>query len=123
MNKSIGLILIAVVFSVSGQLLLKAGANKVGRIEASALKNPLQIVFSFFKSPLIIFGLLLFLISAFLWIIALTRVDLSFAYPLVGTSYVLILLFSRIFLGEDVNILRWFGALLVALGVVLISRG
>lgn len=123
MNKSIGLILIAVVFSVSGQLLLKAGANKVGRIETSALKNPLQIVFSFVKSPLIIVGLLLFIISAFLWIIALTRVDLSFAYPLVGTSYVLILLFSRIILGEDVNILRWLGALLVALGVVLISRG
>lgn len=123
MNKSIGLILIAVVFSVSGQLLLKAGANKVGRIEISALKNPLQIVSSFFRSPFILFGLLLFGISAFLWIVALTREDLSFAYPLIGTSYILILLFSRIFLGENVNVFRWLGALLVALGVVLITRG
>lgn len=95
----------------------------MGRIETSALKNPLQIVFSFVKSPLIILGLSLFIISAFLWIIALTRVDLSFAYPLVGTSYVLILLFSRVFLGENVNTYRWLGALLIALGVALISRG
>ncbi len=108
---------------MSGQLLLKAGANKVGRIEAVALRNPLKIVLSFLTSPLILLGLTLFLVSAFLWITALTRVDLSFAYPLVGISYVLILLFSRIFLGENVNAFRWLGALLVALGVALISRG
>ncbi len=95
----------------------------MGRVETSALKNPLQVAFSFLKSPLILGGLLLFVISAFLWIIALTRVDLSFAYPLIGTSYILILLFSRIFFGEDVNVFRWVGALLVALGVALISRG
>lgn len=123
MNKSISLILVAVIFSVSGQLLLKAGANKVGRIEAAAFSNPLRIAFSFLSSPLILFGLLFFVVSAFFWIIVLTRVDLSFAYPLVGANYILILLFSRIFFGEDVNIYRWLGAVLVALGVALVSRG
>ena len=55
--------------------------------------------------------------------IVLSTVDLSFAYPFLGVTYVMILLVSKFILKEDVNPLRWVGALIITAGVVVISRG
>jgi drug/metabolite transporter (DMT)-like permease len=67
-------------------------------------------------------GLLLFGLSALVWLVVLSRASLSFAYPFASLTYVLILLFDRYWLNESVPALRWAGVALIATGIVLVSR-
>jgi drug/metabolite transporter (DMT)-like permease len=72
---------------------------------------------------MVLTGLFLYFISAAIWLVILSTVDLSFAYPFIGLSYVLVLILSRFILKEEVNPIRWIGAFIITAGVVIISRG
>jgi drug/metabolite transporter (DMT)-like permease len=67
-------------------------------------------------------GLLLFGLSASVWLIVLSRTSLSFAYPFASLTYVLILLVDRFVLHTPVSALRYAGVALIIAGLVLISR-
>jgi uncharacterized membrane protein len=68
-------------------------------------------------------GLFLYIISAAIWLVVLSAVDLSFAYPFLGFTYVLVLVFSKFILKEDVSLIRWIGTIIITIGVIVISRG
>jgi multidrug transporter EmrE-like cation transporter len=61
-------------------------------------------------------------LSAFLWLVVLSRLDLSYAYPFLALNLVLITLVSWIVLGEMIPTLRWLGLGLICLGVVVVAR-
>ena len=75
------------------------------------------------RSPMVLTGLFLYFISAAIWLVILSTVDLSFAYPFIGFTYVMVLVLSKFILKEEVNPLRWAGAFIITAGVVIISRG
>jgi len=79
-------------------------------------------VYDAFSNPFIILGLLLYVVSAFFWIIALSRVELSYAYPILSLGYVVIMLLSYWLFQENVSVLRILGTLLVVLGLCLIFK-
>ena len=113
-------IITSVTLGVVGQLFIKKGLNSLGGINFSA-----GVVASYMKiffSPFIIVGLSIYFLGVFFWLYALSKVELSFAYPFVSLSYVLVLLFSWIFLGEQISLIRWAGIVSICLGVVLISK-
>lgn len=122
MVKSLILIFTSVGLAVAGQLLLKVGMNRVD----SHLTLNLNSFFTFFLSALtnsqVLLGLFLYFCSAIVWLIVLSRVELSFAYPLLGLSYVLVVLASKFILKEEVMPLRWVGSVIIFLGVFLVSR-
>lgn len=72
--------------------------------------------------PFILAGLVFYGVAAFLWIIALTRVDLSYAYPMISVSYVLIFLFAWLFFHENISLTRIAGMVIILIGVFMISR-
>ena len=113
-------ILIAVTIGIIGQLLVKLGLNRLGNLDFSVgfIETYLRILLS----PLVILGTLTYVASAFIWVYALTKVDLSFAYPFLALSYVLILLCSWVFLGENVPLIRWVGVAIISFGVFLVAR-
>ena len=82
------------------------------------------MLFSSSKCPLpaLVGGLGIFVLSAAVWLIVLSKASLSFAYPFVSLTYVLILLFDRFILREPVSSLRWSGVALIIAGIVLVSR-
>jgi len=113
-------IITSVTLGVVGQLFIKKGLNSLVGLNFSA-----GVVASYMKiffSPFIIVGLSIYFLGVFFWLYALSKVELSFAYPFVSLSYVLVLLFSSLVLGEQVSLIRWIGALSIGLGVFLISR-
>jgi multidrug transporter EmrE-like cation transporter len=120
---SILLILISISIAVGGQLLLKIGINRIGIVSLGSLQGLKQLFFGVIKSPLVMTGLFLYVVSAAIWLIVLYAVDLSFAYPFIGFTYVMVLVLSKFILKEDVNPVRWIGALIITVGVVIISRG
>jgi drug/metabolite transporter (DMT)-like permease len=120
---SVLLILLSISIAVGGQLLLKIGINRIGISDFGSFSALGGFFAGIIKSPLVIIGLLLYVISAAIWMIVLSAVDLSFAYPFIGFTYVLILILSKFILKEDVNPLRWIGTLIITAGVVVLSRG
>lgn len=118
----LGLILGSVVLAAIAQLTLKYGMNQVGAIGRSELGSPLATALRVFRQPAVVGGFALFGLSAVLWLVVLSRTSLSFAYPFAALTYVLILVFDRVVLGEPVTVLRWAGVLLIIGGLILISR-
>lgn len=102
-----------------GQFLLKVGALQ---LRQGSPAGPAGFLAAVAKTPLIYAGLFCFGTSFLLWIWVLTKMDLSRAYPLVGLSYVIILVLSHFILREPVTLARAGGVALVVAGVLLISR-
>lgn len=123
LGSSILLILFSISIAVAGQILLKIGINHIGIVNFSNMDALKQLFFGVIKSPLVISGLFLYVISAAIWLVVLSAVDLSFAYPFIGLTYVMVLILSRFILKEDVNLIRWAGAIIITIGVIVISRG
>ena len=121
--KSVILILISISIAVGGQILLKLGMDKIGPVSINSISSVGSLFINIFKSPMVLIGLFCYAISAFLWLIVISAVDLSFAYPFIGLTYVLILIVSKFVLKEDVNPIRWAGAIIITIGVIVISRG
>ncbi len=118
---SVALLVVSVGFAVAGQLTLKYAMEKIGRIGTAQVSEPLKTVARASKEPSLWAGLILFAISALFWLVVLSRVDLSLAYPFVGLSYVVVVAFSKFFLHENVPSLRWLGVVVVAIGIALVG--
>ncbi len=119
----IALILLSVAVAAVAQLALKHGMNRVNDDLAPAkfsLTGPaLKVVAT---EPFVWAGLALFGLSALVWLLVLSRASLSFAYPFAALTYVLILLFDRFALDQQVPALRWSGVAFIAVGIFLVSR-
>lgn len=70
--------------------------------------------------PLVVAGLVAYAVSSVLWLLVLSRVNVSVAYPLAATSYVVVVAAGAV-AGEHVSGLRWLGVLLIVLGVSAIG--
>ncbi len=118
---SIALILVSVGFAIAGQLTLKAAMDQIGRIGSREVSNWTDTVVRSAREPRLWTGLFLFGISSLFWLVVLSRVPLSVAYPFVGVSYVAVVGFSKLVLHEHIPLLRWVGVSVVAAGIVIIG--
>lgn len=119
---AIGLVLICVVFGALGQISMKAGMRQVQKINGfSDLLDPCTVI-EIFSNIYVMGGLLLYMVSAFLWLGALSTLDVSSMYPLLSLAYVVTAVFAVSFLGEVVTLYRWAGIVLVVIGCLLIVR-
>lgn len=119
--KQLILLLATVMLNVTGQLLMKKGMTTVGIIsgELSVMAGTLMRAF---LNPYVVAGVAAYGFSSIFWLVLLSRVDLSYAYPALSLGYVLITLVSAFVLGEQVSALRWAGVFVICIGVVMISR-
>lgn len=114
------LILGSVALSAAAQVLLKVGVTVV-RERLAVDATVASTVIAAFVNPAVIGGLGLYAVGAVLWIGALSRADLSQAYPFVGLGFVLTSAVGYTLLGETLNPGRLAGTALVVLGVVIIA--
>ncbi len=119
-----GAILLSVLLAALAQLTLKHGMTQVTRQGAVPLDlgAPGDALRRVAMNASVVGGLGLFVLSAGVWLVVLSKVSLSFAYPFVSLTYVLILAFDRLVLHETVSGVRWAGVLLIVAGIVLVSR-
>jgi multidrug transporter EmrE-like cation transporter len=118
---SLALLATSICCAIVGQLMLKSAMTQVGRVGYAEVAAPLDTVARALREPRMWIGLTLFAISAAFWLVVLSRLPLSVAYPALGVSYVVVVLLSRLVLHEHVPLLRWIGVLVVALGIALIG--
>ncbi len=117
----IGLILLSVGFAALAQLTLKHGMNQVTAASGTAQLNASSLK-GIVTNVSVIGGLAIFGVSAFVWLLVLSRASLSFAYPFASLSYLLIVLADRFVLQEQIPPLRWAGVGFIMLGIVLVAQ-
>lgn len=114
-------VLLAVSLVVTGQVMLKVGMTRVGPIGRERLTRPVRLVRDVLGVWLVPVGLTLYVISAAAWILALSTVPLSVAYPFLGLSYVAIAAVSVVKLDEWLTPAQWIGIALVVGGVITVA--
>lgn len=113
-------LLASVVLTGVGQLLIKRGVSTLGTIEMV----PSAVFRSLTRSvlePFIVGGLFLFGVATVLWMLALSLVELSYAFPFVSLSILLTTIGARVFLRESVSTIQKVGIALICVGVGLIA--
>ena len=121
MNIAIIYILISVLGGAVGQIMLKKGMGEMGTITLGT-GNILGTLWRMATDPWVFWGLALYGFSVIFWLAALSRVDLSYAYPFASLSYVIMLVASWGLFHENISLLRLAGTLIIGIGVLLISR-
>lgn len=113
-------ILISVALSMVGQLILKRGMSDLGPISLTSRSLP-EIAWSIATEPFVIVGMIIYAVSVLYWLVGLSRVPLSYAYPFISLSYVVILGASFFVLGEQLSLLRVAGVVVICLGVFFVA--
>ncbi len=116
------LLITASALTVTGEVLLKIGMNEVTAKVGAFSLNP-QVLWTTFTDWRVLLGFGLVFGGAIFWLGVISRVDLSFAYPLLALNYVIILIPSRVLLNEPVTLMRLVGALIIVIGVIVITWG
>lgn len=121
MNLAVIYILISVLGSAIGQLLLKKGMNTIGALTLS-INGLGNVLWRIATNPFVVVGLFIYVISVVFWLVALSRVDLSYAYPFASLSYVIMLIASWWLFNEQISFVRIIGTFVIGIGVWLIYR-
>ena len=112
--KDLLLIIISVSIGAVGQIAFKYGALQM-------VENPGITLLEKIKWPIVL-GLFLYGISTILWILALKKVPLSYAYPMVSLGYIFVFIASYFIFNEAMNWLRIGGLIFIMAGIVLVAK-
>ena len=117
--KPLLLLLLSVVSASFGQVLFKKGVLITGEVtlKSSILGELLKLLFN----PVIFSGLILYVVSTVLWLIALSKTTLNFAYPFTALTFGLVMISSKVIFMENIPPLRYFGIALIIFGIFVSS--
>jgi len=118
---SFGLVLTGVLLNAAAQLLLKAGTNAVGHFEFH-LDNLVPVGLRLALEPHILGGMACYAISVVVWILALSRVPVSIAYPMLSIGYVINAFVAWQWFGEALAAQKLLGIGFIVVGVFLVAR-
>lgn len=108
-------LLVAIGLGVVAQFLIKIGLNKLGE-----KPRPLVVLKSIL-TPYVFGGFVCYFLSSLLYLQALSRLPLSYAYPMIALSYVAVVGGSYWVLGEKLNPVRIAGLVVIIVGVVMVA--
>jgi multidrug transporter EmrE-like cation transporter len=114
------LVLISVLLGVLGQLSLKQGMKNIGNFEVKDFLS--ARIFELIGEKFVVIGIVFYAIATLLWLVVLSKAELSFTYPMLAIGYILIAIFGKIFFGENVTFVRFLGILLISIGVFLLLK-
>ncbi len=110
------ILIAAICLGAAGQVCLKAGVTTLGA-------NPpvVTVLASIINNRLVLGGFACYGISSLLYIVALSRLDLSYAYPMIALSYVIVAILAWRLLGEIIPAGRVVGLAIICIGVVVLA--
>jgi multidrug transporter EmrE-like cation transporter len=111
-----------VLFTVYGQLVIKWQTRKAGEFPSGSGARVTYLT-HFLLNPWVISSLLSAVLAAFAWIAALSKLELSKAYPFVSASFVLVLVLSAVLFDEPLTAPKLVGAVVIVAGLIIASQG
>jgi drug/metabolite transporter (DMT)-like permease len=116
------LVSICIMCGAVGQILMKTGVSHIDKIGSWTELFRLGTISGIFTNGYVLGGLILYAASSFLWLGALSTLNVSRMYPLLSLAYVVTAVLGFIFLKENISLMRWAGIALVIAGCFLILR-
>lgn len=114
-------VLAGALLGAAGQLFLKAGAMRLGEISLRWV-NVLPFIFALVREPRIAAGTLCYALAVGVWVVVLSRVDVSVAYPMVSLGYVVNAAAAHYLFGEKLNRTRVAGIAIILLGIYVLAQ-
>jgi multidrug transporter EmrE-like cation transporter len=114
-------VFLTIIAAVYSQLVMKWRVGRVGALPPD-LTEKIWVLARLLIDPWVISGIIVTFLGGISWMVAMTKVELSYAYPFIGLVFVLILISSSLLFHEAVTISKIVGVLLVVAGIVVASR-
>ena len=115
-------IILSIVLTALAQIALKAGmASPV--VQRSLAAPRLMTFVDVFLNPMVFLGLVIYFSSAVIWLLVLSKIDVSTAYPFVALGIVLTAILGRVVFGEPFTVVKIIAILLIVSGVAILARG
>lgn len=115
-------VFLTVLFTVYGQLILKQQINTIAIVPTGWGLIPFYIQFIFTR-PLVLSGFVSAVLASVAWLGAISKFELSYAYPFMSLNFVCVVFLSFFLFQEDVNWHKLVGLLLISIGVWVVSKG
>jgi len=116
------LVLVCVTLGTFGQISMQVGMGEVGNLGHSGLGGMvLSAVRAILTRPYVTLGILLYAMSAVLWLAVLTMRPVSYVYPMIALTYVFVTLLAWLLLGQQIPVTRWLGVILIVAGVSIVA--
>ena len=118
---AIAFLMAGVLLNAGAQLLLKAGTNVLGVLTLTRDTWP-DTVMKMATQRYFVLGASCYALSLFVWILGLSRVPVSIAYPLLSVGYIVNAIAAHYLFGEAVTVTRWLGIGFIVIGVFLVAK-
>lgn len=118
---SFSLLLSGVLLNAVAQLCLKAGTTRIGEFAFSA-ENIVPVGWKLMTQPFIVAGIGCYVVSLIVWILGLSRVPVSIAYPMLSIGYIISAIAAWYLFGESLTPQKIFGIGFIIIGVYLVAR-
>ena len=115
------MILSGVLLNAGAQVVLKVGMRQIGHFDFR-LENVVPIGLRVATNPYVILGIGCYVVSVVIWLLVLSRSEVSFAYPMLSIGYIVTAMIGFYAFGENLSIERIGGIVLIVAGVFLIAR-
>jgi multidrug transporter EmrE-like cation transporter len=113
------IVILGVSLNAAGQLFLKSGANIIGPITSNSnIATTLALSLNIY----IVLGLLCYVFSISAWIIALTRVDVSIAYPMLSLGYIIVTIAAWFLFNEPISTIKILSLCIIIFGIILLAN-
>lgn len=120
MYKNLILITIVASFTIISQVFLKKGLKTIGEFKLTGLHD-LSIIIKLLQNKFIIVGIFIAIIGALFWLMVISKLDLTIAFPVSGgIFFILLFITSWVFLGESITFIKIIGIVIIMLGIYLI---
>ena len=118
-----GLVVFSALLDSYAAYIVKTQFNKLGKIDFSNLKSIWDYMLHFFQQPILLTAIVAFVAAPGFWFIALNRLDLSIAYPvLVGFHLIFVLVFGVMLLNEGMSVNKIIGCFLVLISLHFFNK-
>jgi drug/metabolite transporter (DMT)-like permease len=114
-------ILLSVLLNASAQIFIKLGTKSIPNI-TDEHANSFLILLNVLIDKYILAGLFCYVISIGVWIYALSKVDVSTAYPMLSIGYIVTVLIGWKMLNETITPMKIFGVVVIMIGVIIVAR-
>jgi len=119
---ALGLVILTVLFTAYGQVIAKWRVRQAGFLPAD-FSQKLIFLTRLLLDPWVISGMMAAFLAGILWLSALTKLDLSYAYPFMSLAFVLVLILSAVLFHETLTVPKVLGVGLIMAGIIVASRG
>ena len=121
---SVLIILVVTATAATAHILLKIGMNEVGEINSDSIKTPGILIKQLLSTPAVLAAIPVYAVSNIGWLIVLSKLNLSVAYPFLASLYIFIPVLSMVFLSESLTLQHWAGIIVIGIGAgIVLSAG